>query len=153
MVDHLATHNGMVGTEVASEGLLELGDLRPHPTQGQVGQHDGLRSPAIRASMILRDEALHTSEATELSLMPASWRTFSRRWISLARASIWVLRYRVSSRSSRISGGGTKEGRTIPWAATSASHSASLRSVFRPGTFFTCWALHSHSSSKSPSRA
>ena len=28
-------------------------------------------------------------------------------------------------------------GRTIPWAATSASHSASEMSVFLPGTFFT----------------
>ena len=73
-----------------------------------------------------------------MSFTPASWRTFSRRWISWARASTWVLLYLVSSRSSRISGGGTKEGRTIPWAATSANHSASERSVLRPGTFFTC---------------
>src|SRR5437764_1314693 len=94
----------------------------------------------MRASTILREERLHTPEATEVILIPASCRVFSRRCISWARASIWVLRYRVSSRSSRISGGGTKEGRTIPWAATSASHSASDRSVFRPGTFFTCWA-------------
>ena len=39
----------------------------------------------------------------------------------------------------------------MPWAATSANHSASERSVFLPGTFFTCAALHSHSSEKSPS--
>ena len=63
------------------------------------------------------------------------------------------LAYLVSSRTSRMSGGGTKEGRTIPCAATSASHSASERSVLRPGTFFTCCALQSHSSSKRPSRA
>ena len=40
----------------------------------------------------------------------------------------------------------------MPCAATSASHSASERSLFLPGTFFTCWALHSHSSSNRPSR-
>jgi len=39
----------------------------------------------------------------------------------------------------------------MPCAGNIASHSASERSVFLPGTFFTCWALQSHSSSKSPS--
>jgi len=33
-----------------------------------------------------------------------------------------------------MSGGGAKEGRTIPCAATSASHSAPERSVVCPGT-------------------
>jgi|GEM_PF-5663609 hypothetical protein len=42
--------------------------------------------------MIARDDALQTVEATEVSLTPASWRTFSRRWISFPRASTWVLR-------------------------------------------------------------
>ena len=61
-----------------------------------------------------------------------------------------VLRYRVSPRSSRTGGGGTKLGRTMPWAATSASHSASERSVLRPGTFLTCRALHSHTRRSAP---
>jgi len=94
--------------------------------------------------MIARPDWVRTLEATEVSLIPASCSTFSSRWISAARASICVLRYRVSSRSSRIGGGGTKLGRIIPCAATSASHSASVRSVFRPGTFLTARALHSH---------
>ena len=53
---------------------------------------------------------------------------------------------------ARSYGSGTTLGRTMPWAATSASHSASAMSVFRPGTFFTCWGLHSHSSSNRPSK-
>jgi hypothetical protein len=104
----------------------------------------GARSPSASASIIDRPDCVMTLEATEVSLIPASWSTFSSRWISATRASIWVLRYRVSSPSSRIGGGGTKLGRTIPCAATSASHSASERSVLRHGTFFTCRALHSH---------
>ncbi len=104
VVDDLATDQGVVSPEVPRECLFELGDL--------VAQHlaisastFGSRSPAIRASIIARDEALHTVDATEVSLIPASWRTFSRRWISRARASTWVLRYRVISRNSRMSGG------------------------------------------------
>lgn len=40
----------------------------------------------------------------------------------LGRASTWVLRYPVSPRSSRISGEGRNEDRTIPWAAKPAGH-------------------------------
>jgi hypothetical protein len=98
----------------------------------------------MSASIIARPDWVRTFEATEVSLIPASCSTFSSRWISAARASLWVLRYRVSSRSSRIGSGGTKLGRIIPCAATSASHSASVRSVLRPGTFLTARALHSH---------
>jgi hypothetical protein len=103
----------------------------------------------MSASIMARPDWVRTFDATDVNLIPASWRTFSRRWISATRASIWVLRYLVNSRSSRIGGGGTKLGRTIPCAATSASHSASDRSVLRPGTFFTCRALHNHTSKPS----
>ena len=47
----------------------------------------GSRSPAMSASIMAREDWDHTVEATEVSLMPASWRIFSRRWISLPRAS------------------------------------------------------------------
>ena len=84
-----------------------------------------------------RDDCDHTPEATEVSLTPASCNSFSRRWISRARMWAKPLRDRVSSRRARNSGGGTKLGRTMPWAATLASHSASDMSVLRPGTFLT----------------
>jgi len=54
------------------------------------------------ASIIARDDADHTVDATEVSFTPASWSVFSRRWISLARASTWVFLYLVSSRSSDV---------------------------------------------------
>ena len=49
-----------------------------------------------------------------MSLIPASWSTFSTRWIARVRSLICALRSRVRSRSRRISGGGTKLGRTRP---------------------------------------
>jgi hypothetical protein len=52
----------------------------------------GLRSPAISASIIARPDWVSTLEATEVSLIPASWSTFSSRAISLARMSACVLR-------------------------------------------------------------
>ena len=52
----------------------------------------GSRSPAINASTMARPDWVSTLDATEVSLIPASWRTCSSRWISAARASIWVLR-------------------------------------------------------------
>ncbi|MDT4883063.1 hypothetical protein FQZ97_1190730 [compost metagenome] len=60
------------------------------------------------------------------------------------------LRVRVSVRSSCTATGGTKLARIRPWASRSAIHIASLTSVLRPGTFFTCAALAS-TSSKWPS--
>ncbi len=52
------------------------------------------------------------STYTEMCLIPAACSTFSRRWIARVRSSICALRRRVRSRSLRISGGGTKLGRT-----------------------------------------
>jgi hypothetical protein len=44
----------------------------------------------------------------------------------------------VNSRSRRISGGGTKLGRSMPRSVSLASHTASFLPVLaRPGTFFT----------------
>ena len=52
----------------------------------------GSRSPAISASIIARPDWVSTLDATLVSLIPASWSSFSNRWISAARASTWVLR-------------------------------------------------------------
>jgi hypothetical protein len=64
----------------------------------------GLVSPSMRASTIARADLDHTRDATDHNLIPASCFSFSSRWISWPRAVIWVLRYRVSSRSARIGG-------------------------------------------------
>ena len=73
-------------------------------------------------------------DATEDSLIPASSSSFSSRCTSRVRSSMTVLRYRVNSRSSRIGGGGTNDGRTNPCSTNCAIHSESLTSVLRPGT-------------------
>ena len=53
---------------------------------------------------------------------------------------VWDVRYRVKSRSSRITRGGTKWPRNRPCSSSSASHAASA-TVLRPGTIFTCRVL------------
>ena len=81
--------DGVVRAEVAGQRLGQRRDLRAHPAFRQLGQlRAGSRSPAISASTIARPDWVRTLEATEVSLIPASWRTFSKRWISDARASI-----------------------------------------------------------------
>src|SRR4051812_30432803 len=83
--------------------------------------------------------------------MPASCRTFSSRWIERARSLIFALRSRVRSRSRRISGGGTKLGRTSPCWTSWQIHSESLTSVLRPGTLRKWCALSSQHSKRSSS--
>ena len=92
VVDDLATDERVVGAEVPDERLFELGDLGSHPRLGHLGED--LRVPLAVDHRLdhLPRRLAPDREATEVSLMPASWRTFSRRWISLARASTWVLR-------------------------------------------------------------
>ena len=90
---HLCAWAGVAPASYESAGKKRRLTPTPPEQKPKANQHPPWPGgPWHRASMILRDEALQTSEATELSLMPASCRTFSRRWISLARASIWVLR-------------------------------------------------------------
>jgi hypothetical protein len=43
-------------------------------------------------STIARLDFDHTLDATDVNLIPASCKSRSRRWISCARAVIWVLR-------------------------------------------------------------
>ena len=60
------------------------------------------------------------------------------------------LRVRNRPRSSCVAPSGTKLARIRPWARRSDCQAASLTSLLRPGTFFTCRALAS-TSSTSPS--
>jgi hypothetical protein len=86
------------------------------------------------------------SETTESSLIPASSSSFWIRWVSRERSSISFVRYRVRSRSSACTGGGTKLGRNSPHSHSCANHSESATSVLRPGMFFTACALTSSNS-------
>jgi hypothetical protein len=74
----------------------------------------GSRWPAINASSMARPDIPTMSVATDDSLIPASSRSFSSRWISLALARVTVVRVRVRSRSWWIGSGGTNDPRTSP---------------------------------------
>ena len=72
---------------------------------------------------------------TEVSLHKAPSSSFSSRCQALVRSWTRWSRPRVYSRSSRISAGGTKLGRSRPISASRASHWASSRPVFgRPAS-------------------
>jgi len=88
-----------------------------------------------------RAETVVRLDATESILMPASSQTLASRCSSLVRASVSLRRYRVISRIRAISAGGMKLPRNRPTSSSCASHCASLTSVLRPGTFFTCAAF------------
>lgn len=97
--------------------------------------------PSMRAWSIARPDTPMMSLATDDSLIPASSRSFSRRWISLDRSAVNSVRVRVRSRSRRTGGGGTGEPRSSPCAPSWAGHWASDTSVSRPGGFSACAAL------------
>ncbi|GAA3148762.1 hypothetical protein GCM10010521_40170 [Streptomyces rameus] len=63
----------------------------------------GSRSPSTSASRIARADFEYAWEATDVSLIPASWSTFSSRWIIRARSCVIAVRDRVRSRRSPIS--------------------------------------------------
>ena len=76
--------------------------------------------------------------ATQASLTPASSSVLCSRLVCRWRSPISDRRYRVRSRSSRISRGGTKLPRSRPCSSSWHSHWASVMSVLRPGRFLTC---------------
>ena len=89
-------------------------------------------------------------EATESILIPASWSTLPSRWTSEVRDCTTLVRYRMTSRAALMSAGGMKLPRSSPHSSRCTSHSASARSVLRPGTFLTCPALHTSTWANSP---
>lgn len=112
----------------------------------------GSRSPAIRAAIMARPDTPKMSLATTLSLIWASSSSFSARFFSAVRAPTRSALYRVTSRSCRISGGGTKLGRIICRSATLHNQMQSSLSVFgRPGRCFTSRALTSQVSNPAAS--
>src|SRR6266498_3934911 len=84
------------------------------------------------------DVGEQAGDATLESLIPASWSTFSSRWIARVRSSTWATQSRVRSRSRRISGGGTKLGRTSPCSSSWQHQAESITSLLRPGTLCRC---------------
>ena len=81
---------------------------------------------------------MSTPEATAEILIGARSSSFSSRAQYRVRSCTSSARSRVKSRSRRISGGGTKLGRSMPRSVSFASHTASFLSVLaRPGTFLT----------------
>ena len=82
--------------------------------------------------------------------MLASSSVFCTRctWLDCSRTN--CLRVRSRLRISCVCVSGTKLARIRPCANNSASHIASLTSVLRPGTFFTC-AAFANTNANSPS--
>ena len=88
--------------------------------------------------------ALASRDTTEDSLIKAPSSSFSSRCHSRVRSRTSCSRVRVRSRSARISGGGTKLGRSSPISASRAIHCASSRSVLgRPASCRACAGLTS----------
>ena len=77
------------------------------------------------------------------SLTRAPSSSFSSRCHSRVRSRTSCSRVRVRSRSARISGGGTNDGRSRPISASRAIHCASSWSVFgRPASCRACGGVH-----------
>jgi hypothetical protein len=115
--------------------------LAPQPPFGEIS-HEGSVSGAFgQGAQISMPETPNTLLMTPASLMPALSSSLSLRLRSAARVPTNALRWRISSRSTRTSGGGTKLARTSPCRTRSAIHSASFTSVLRPGTLRMCEAL------------
>ena len=94
----------------------------------------GSRSPSAMASRMTRaDLTAASDDTTDDSLTRAPSRSFSSRCHSRVRSRTSCSLARVRSRRARISGGGTKEGRSRPISASRAIHCASSRSVFGAG--------------------
>ena len=103
---------------------------------GQGGQGLRVALAAGDASRMTRAVFTLASECTtDDSLTRAPSSSFSSRCHSRVRSRTSCSLVRVRSRSARISGGGTKLGRSRPISASRAIHCASSRSVFgRPAS-------------------
>ena len=108
---HGAGQPGMVGIEVAGQGLCQLRDLAPQLALAMSARTSGSCSPSIIAVSIARAEIVFRLETTDDNLIDASSNISSSRTSSRVRSPISCSRYRVSIRSRRMSGGGTNDGR------------------------------------------
>src|SRR5215216_4269289 len=145
-------HEGVMSREVPFEGLFERRDLLAQAPLGQLRQNlrvggaakERLDHRPPRSSQHPRcnrgelDPGLLQDLLKTLDLLSALL------YLPLAVACFKFL-------SSRISFGGTKLGRTSPYSRSWQIHSASLTSVFLPGTFLRWRALRSQHSKSSSS--
>ena len=120
------------------------------PLCASAASRSGSLSPATIASSMARPLLPSTSASTASSLMLAASSVLWMRCAWRLRSRVSCLRVRNSVRRSWVAESGTKLARSRPCASSSASQTASLTSLLRPGTFFTC-AAFARSSSKSPS--
>ena len=105
------------------------------------------------ASRMLRAVLVLAMECTaDDSLATAPSGSFSSRCHSRARSRASISLVRVRSRSARVSGGGTNDGRSRPVSASRAIHCASSWPVFgRPATCRACREFTSRARSPAPS--
>ena len=75
-----------------SSASRSAGSLRRSVALASLARSSGSWVPETSASSIARPETPSTLEATEESLIPASWRTFSSRCTSRVRSWIFALR-------------------------------------------------------------
>lgn len=93
MGQYVPDHEGVVRAEkLPSRASLSAGIFERRRPLASSAKTSGSVVPLMSASIIARPEAPSTRVATEESLMPASCKTFSRRWTSSARSSICLLR-------------------------------------------------------------
>ena len=79
MVQVQQAHQRVMVIEAAFQRQLQVADLGPHLPQRQVRQDRGRRSPSISASIIASPDLVAMDDATEPSLIPASWSTLPSR--------------------------------------------------------------------------
>jgi hypothetical protein len=84
---HRGQQERVMVAEVAGERLLQHAKLGAQTATGELRQHLGSRSPAIRAAIMARPETPKLSAATTLSLIWASSSSFSTRFFSAVRAA------------------------------------------------------------------
>ena len=115
----------------------EASQSTPLPTNGSASSRSR-GSPVASLSNSLRALLPWISPTTDASFTFAPSSTFCSWLNSRLHSSVRLLRYRVSFRCSRL---GIKLAFIRPCYSSSAIHSASFASVFRPGTAFRCAAF------------
>lgn len=126
-----------MGAEPAGQRLGQVRDLRSHSTLGQVGHRRRvvLTSDQGTHQRPTRDPEHVAGEGADLDpcVLQHLVDPVDRRGPFVDQG----LADRVRSRSSRTGLGGTKLAEGSPWARSWANHTASIVSVFRPGTCLT----------------
>jgi hypothetical protein len=144
LIEMKAQQKAMVLGHAAAQGFAKFLVRGLHPAIGKARQFDGIGlagnqrlddGPAALAHDIGKHGVHFDVGVFECLLHPQH---------------VPRLRVRIRLRMSWVGVSGTKLARIRPCANNSASHIASLTSVLRPGTFFTC-AAFANTNTNSPS--